>query len=147
MLIRHIITNLIGHCVVFAAFAGFLGSAYAQQTPENASPTAQEAQNPVQLLQSLTPALVTVKIVYKTQVSAEGQSSTSEGKTETTGVVVSPDGLVMLATSSYSFDFGSFFGNIGGGGDNPDFKSKTIPTDFKVTVGHDQKDYSAKLVA
>src|SRR5579875_3247079 len=39
MLIRHIITNLIGHCVVFAAFAGFLGSAYAQETPENASPT------------------------------------------------------------------------------------------------------------
>lgn len=144
---RHVITNLIGLCVALTVFAGYIGSAYAQQTPANASLAAQEPQNPVQLMQTLTPSLVTVKIVYKTQVSEGGQSSTSEGKTETTGVVVSPDGLVMLSASSYSFDFGAFFGNIGGGGDNSDFKSKTIPTDFKVTVGHDQKDYSAKLVA
>lgn len=108
---------------------------------------AQETADPAHLMQTLTPALVTVKIVYKTQMSAEGQSSTSEGKTEATGVVVSPDGLVMLATNSYSFDFSSIFGNLGGGGDSPDFKSKTVPTDFKVTVGQDQKDYDAKLVA
>lgn len=99
------------------------------------------------LMQTITPALVMVKIVFKTQMSAGGQSSSSEGKTETTGVVVSPDGLIMLPTNSYALDINSFFVNAGGGGDNSDFKSKTIPTEFKVTLGNDAKEYSATLVA
>ncbi|CEK13905.1 hypothetical protein CWRG_00654 [Chthonomonas calidirosea] len=144
---RHIITNFIGQFIALTTLCGLIGVAEAQQTPESTLLSGNESQNPVQLMQRLTPALVTVKIVYKTQMSAEGQSTTSEGKTEATGVVVSPDGLIMLATSSYSFDFGGFLGNFGGGGDNTDFKSKTIPTDFKVTVGHEQKDYNATLVA
>ncbi len=105
---------------------------------------AQSAQQVQALLSSQSPLIVTVKVIYKTSMIAGGNSTNREGKSDTTGVVITSDGLVMLSTTSYSTDS---LASIFSGGDMPGFSMKTVPTDFKVTIGKESKEYTAILAA
>lgn len=89
------------------------------------------------------PSIVTVKIVVRTQMGEGSTVQNEESSTSAPGVVVEANGLIMLSKSSYSMDSLS---NIFGA-DNSGFKMKTIPTDFKVTVGNESHEYTAVLAA
>ncbi len=98
------------------------------------------------LVNKMSPAVVTVKALLKTQGGAGGQRSDIQSRIELQGVVVSTDGLVMISNTSLSP--GSLFGalgNRGPGGDANEIKS--VPSDIKIIFEQEEKEYSAFLAA
>lgn len=95
------------------------------------------------LMEKNASAIVTVKLVIKSEVSMMGQSRDDERRAEVHGVVVDAEGLVMIPASAISGDAMSEM--VGGG--NGDFSMKMTPTDIKVVVEREEKEYSAFLAA
>jgi hypothetical protein len=96
------------------------------------------------LIDKISPSIVTVRVVIKVQMKAGGQSQSSESKLVTEGVVIAPDGLVMMSNAPISSDVWRQMM----GGDPDDKSSLSIsPTEFKVIVGREDKEYSAFLAA
>ncbi len=88
-------------------------------------------------------AIVTVDIVIKTQFSAGGQAQDSESRTEMQGTVVSPDGLILL--SDAPFDAKGMMQMMGMPDTGADMGVKITPTEFKVTIGDEDKQYTGFL--
>ncbi|MGO8672228.1 MAG: trypsin-like peptidase domain-containing protein [Capsulimonadaceae bacterium] len=95
------------------------------------------------LLDKQSPSIVTVKVVIKTQFQMAGQTQDSESRLELQGTVVTPDGLIML--NNAPFDNKSLSDMLGTSADSSEFHVKTTPTEFKVVVGNEDKEYSAFL--
>ncbi len=96
------------------------------------------------LLEKRSPAIVTVKVVLKTQYTAEGQGQDNESRLEMQGVVVDPDGLIMVASSAWNPDrWLQMMGRSNGESSGV----KVAPTDIKIVFANDEKEYSAFLAA
>lgn len=100
---------------------------------------ADDAANPLEdLIKKQAPSIVTVKAVLKMQMKMSGQSRDTETRMELLGTVVSPDGLIMV--SNAPFDTKSMMQMMGS--DSSDFQIKISPTDFKVVIGSEEKQYT-----
>lgn len=95
------------------------------------------------LVDKVSPSIVTVKVVLKTELSMGGQSQDDESRHEVHGVVVDPDGLIMLSSAGLSGD--NLSEMMGGRG--REISVKITPTDIKVVVEREEKEYSAFLAA
>ena len=97
------------------------------------------------LLDKAAPAIVTVKVVIKTEFSMMGQAQNEESRSELQGVVVDETGLVMISNAEISADRvkEALSGNPMMG--NVDLTM--TPTDFKVIFGNEEDEYDAFLVA
>lgn len=104
-----------------------------------------EADQASKLIDQIAPSIVTVRIVVKITVKQEGQSRTRESRVVSEGVVVSPDGLIMMSSAPVSTDIVKQM--LGGGDDDSTFDFTIEPTDFKVVIGNEEKEYSAFLAA
>ena len=118
-------------------FNGFLAlSLFASVTFAHADPSA--------IIKAVAPSIVTVKVTQKTTVGADGQSSNEESTSDSEGVIITPDGIVMISTLSYDSSMleTMILGNLPDG-----MKMKNIPEGFRVIEGRDVHEYPAKLVA
>lgn len=112
--------------------------------PINAALAQSTASQGQTLIDKVSPSIVTVRIVLKLQAKAGGQSRTQESKLVTEGVVVTPDGLIMMSNAPIS---SSVWAQMMGG-DADDANSLSIsPTDFKVIIGREEKEHTAFLAA
>lgn len=106
---------------------------------------AQTAPTPGQaLIDKIAPSVVTVRVVIKVEVKAGGQSQTQETQIDTEGVAVTPDGLIMMSNAPISSDV---LREMLGGGDDERTSLSVSPTDFKITVGNEEKPYTGFLAA
>jgi hypothetical protein len=97
------------------------------------------------LVAKSSPAIVTVKVVLKTEFKFGGQSQDTESRAELQGAVVSEDGLVMISNAAFATD--RLRDLMGGGADTAGIGFKITPTDFKIVVEREEKEYSAFLAA
>ncbi|HLV81928.1 MAG TPA: serine protease [Chthonomonadaceae bacterium] len=108
------------------------------QTPADAASQLQS------LVAKNAPAIVTIQLVLKTEVKAGGQARDSEERTGLEGVVVSPNGLIMISDAQINPKrLQDLFGGMGAEG----MDMKTTPTDIKVVVEREEKEYDAFLAA
>lgn len=127
---------------VWIASIGLLSCAGVHaQTPTATSATSTQAQA---LIDKVSPSIVTVRVVLKLQMKAGGQSESRESKLVTEGVVITPDGLIMMSDAPVASDV--LWQLMGGDVDDAGGLSVT-PTDFKVTIGNEEKEYTAFLAA
>jgi hypothetical protein len=96
------------------------------------------------LIDKVAPSIVTIQVVIKIQVKAGGQSQSSESKLTTEGVAVTPDGLIMMSNAPISSDV---LKQMLGGGDEDRASVNIAPTEFKITIGNEEKEYSGFLAA
>ncbi|MGO8670735.1 MAG: hypothetical protein ACLQVD_05145 [Capsulimonadaceae bacterium] len=105
------------------------------------------ADSPPDQLQKLVDAdasaIVTVRVVVKIDVKEGGQSQSVESRMVTEGVVVSPDGLVMLSNAPISSDVWKQMS--GSDEDRSDLSIR--PSEFKVMFDREDKEYDAFLAA
>ena len=73
-----------------------------------------------------------------------GQSRGQEFQVATEGVVVTQDGLIMMSNAPIS---SNTLRQMLGGGDDDSNSVSISPTDFKVTISNEEKEYSAFLAA
>lgn len=100
--------------------------------------------DPSAIIKAVAPSIVTVKVTQKTTVGADGQSSNEESTSDSDGIIITPDGIVMISTLSYD---SSMLEKVILG-DLPDgMHMKNIPEGFRVIEGRDAHEYPAKLVA
>ena len=97
------------------------------------------------LLEKQSPAICTVKAVLKTEYKAAGQAQDQESKITLQGVVVDPEGIVMM--SNMPFSPGRAMEMFGRGGEMGDFSVKATPSSLKVTFAKEDKEYDAFLAA
>ncbi len=97
------------------------------------------------VVDSVTPALVTVKFVMK--IEAGGQAAEMFGRmaeegveTEVTGVMIEPSGLVLVSNTQLGGYFGMMASRYGGG-------VTANPTDIKILQGEDTEGLTAKMLA
>ncbi len=97
------------------------------------------------LVTKYAPAIVTVKAVLKTETKFGGAGQAQESRVTFSGVVVSPEGLVMISNTPFSpmrmmemMGMPEEMGDIG---------MKATPTSLKVVVGSEEKEYDAFLAA
>jgi len=84
-------------------------------------------------------SIVTVKLVLEMEISFGGQTQEEETRSEVRGVVVSEDGLIMMAA-----------GPLSGPDDLPmggQMDIRITPLDMTVVFGNEEKEYDASLVA
>lgn len=127
----------IGALCLFAALLALPGAAHGQNPADAAS----QFQN---LVAKNAPAVVTIRLVLKTEMKAGGQARDSEERTGLEGVVVSPDGLIMISDAQINPKrLEDMFGGLGAEG----VDMKTTPTDIKVVIEREEKEYDAFLAA
>jgi S1-C subfamily serine protease len=97
------------------------------------------------LLEKQSPAICTVKAVLKTEFKAGGQSQDQESKLTMQGVVVDPEGIVMM--SNMPFSPGRAMEMFGRGGEGEGFNVKATPSSIKVIFAKEDKEYDAFLAA
>ena len=130
--------NPIGAVCLFVSLLLAPSGAAHGQTPTDA---ASQFQN---LIAKNAPAVVTIQLVLKTEMKAGGQARDSEERTGLEGVVVSPDGLIMISDAQINPKrLEDMFGGLGGEG----VDMKTTPTDIKVVIEREEKEYDAFLAA
>ncbi len=61
-----------------------------------------QSDKPAGVLDTVAPAIVTVKVVIKMDIMMGGQSQNEESRSELTGVVVDESGLVMVSNGEIS---------------------------------------------
>ncbi|HZT41408.1 MAG TPA: serine protease [Chthonomonadaceae bacterium] len=130
--------NPIGALGLFAALL------LAPLSPARGQTPADEASQLQSLVAKNAPAIVTVQLVLKTEVKMGGQAHDSEERTGLEGVVVSPDGLIMISDAQLNPKrLEEMFGGLAAAG----MDMKTTPTDIKVVVEREEKEYDAFLAA
>lgn len=101
-----------------------------------AAPAAEPAQYQA-LLEQKAAAIVTVRVVLKTEMNFGGQGRNTESREEVQGVVVSGDGLILT-----SYD--TFRSEEDEGGE---FHVKRVPQEIKIVFEDEEKEYDAEIVA
>jgi len=129
---RRIAVNLL-------ALLGTVSLTFAQQAPAGTTQTNSYAQ----LVQKVAPNIVTVRIVAKFEIKAEGETQTEESKFTLQGAVITSDGLIMLSGVLLSSE--SFKQLAGIQGDEVNFT--VTPQSFKVIFGQETEENDATLVA
>lgn len=118
----------------FGLLVGAIGPACADE----------ESQQLRALVEKAAPCVVSVKIVLKTEFKGMGVARDSESRMRLPGVVVSPDGLIMLSNAAFSTQrFQEMMGEEAPEG----FSFKMTPTSFKAVFAGDEKEYDAFLAA
>ena len=98
-----------------------------------------------QLLAKVSPAIVSVKVVLKTEFNLGDSIQEQESVVDALGAVVDPAGLILLWNSQLSAT--RLMDAVQQMGEAEDFKLKMTPTDFRVTLEGDAKEYRAFLAA
>jgi hypothetical protein len=104
-----------------------------------------EASQLVGLVDKISPAIATVRVVLKTEFKFGGQGQDNESKLTLQGVVVDPTGLIIVSNSPFNTSRMSEM--FGGGASSEGFGMKMTPTSFKVVFGREEKEYDAFLAA
>lgn len=119
------LTALNAFCLI-----GFLGAQASTTTPQQ------------QFIEKVAPSIVSVEVVVRVEISAEGESDTQEQKQFITGTVLTADGVILVPATSFSDEwFKQFLG------DQEEFQVKITPQSFKVSFAGDTKQYDAELLA
>src|SRR5579859_4975964 len=131
--------NPIGALCLFAALL------LASPGPARSQTPADEASQLQSLVAKNAASIVTIRLVLKTEFKGGGQAQDTESRSEQEGVVVSPDGLIMVSDAAFNTDrMKDMLGGFGGG---MGFDIKTTPTDIKVVIEREEKEYDAFLAA
>lgn len=94
----------------------------------------------------VSPSIVSVRIVTKTEMTLAGQSQTSESRTTSQGVVVSADGLIMISNLPFATDrLNKLFQTAGS--QAKDVGIKITPVSFQVRVDGIDQDFDGFLAA
>jgi S1-C subfamily serine protease len=94
------------------------------------------------LMNRVAPAIVTVKVVMKTDFGGQGRET--EARVNLQGAVVDKEGLVMITNAAFST--GRLMALMGQG-DGSSQNIKSTPVDFKVVFDREEREYSAFLAA
>jgi hypothetical protein len=97
------------------------------------------------LLERVGPAIVSVKVVLKSEFNMGDSVQDQESTLQVRGALVDGGGLVMLWNSQLSANRLLELMAHHGGGDADDMKFKLTPTDFRVTVAGDPRERRAFL--
>ncbi len=95
------------------------------------------------LLAAKAPTVVAVRLVLKTEMKFGGNAQDQESRLEMEGTVVDPGGLVMIANTALSPS--RMFALMGQAMEGAEITS--TPTDIKVVLGAEEKEYGAFLAA
>ena len=98
-----------------------------------------------ELLTRIAPAIVSVKVVLKTEFNMGDSMQEQESVLDALGAVVDPDGLILLWNSQLSAT--RLMDAVRQMGEGEDFKLKMMPTDFRVTIAGDATEHRAFLAA
>lgn len=98
-----------------------------------------------ELLTRIAPAIVSVKVVLKTEFNMGDSMQEQESVLDALGAVVDPDGLILLWNSQLSAT--RLMDAVRQMGEGEDFKLKMTPTDFRVTIAGDATEHRAFLAA
>ncbi len=98
-----------------------------------------------ELLTRVAPAIVSVKVVLKTEFNTGESMQEQESVLDALGAVVDPDGLILLWNSQLSAT--RLMDAVRQMGEGEDFKLKMTPTDFRVTIDGETAEYRAFLAA
>lgn len=98
-----------------------------------------------ELLARISPAIVSVKVVLKTEFNMGDSIQEQESVLDALGAVVDPGGLILLWNSQLSAT--RLMDAVQQMGEGEDFKLKMTPTDFQVTIAGDSREYRAFLAA
>ena len=120
---------------VCAAAGGLAGTAAAAAAPKE--PSFED------LLASISPAIVSVKVVLKTEFNMGDSMQEQESVLDALGAVVDPGGLILLWNSQLSAT--RLMDAVRQMGEGEDFKLKMTPTDFRVTFAGDTREHRAFL--
>lgn len=124
------------------AAVGVVCGLFAGSTPVSASPRELALEK---LLARVSPAIVSVKVVLKTEFNMGDSIQEQESVLDALGAVVDPGGLILLWNSQLSAT--RLMDAVRQMGEGEDFKLKMTPTDFRVTVAGDPREYRAFLAA
>ncbi len=119
-------SGLISAAVLLAALLGGARRAAAEATETYPA-----------LLEQKAPAIVSVRVVLKTEMNFGGQGRTSESREEIAGVVVAKDGLILVSYDAFRSDDES----------DTQFQMKRTPKEIKVVFEGEEKEYEAEIVA
>ncbi len=108
-------------------------------TAQNESVSAQS------VVEKVAPSIATVKVVLKTTMKMGGESMEEESKMSLQGVVVTPDGLIMVSNSPFSPK--RMMEILAGEAMPASMDYKMTPTSIKVIFGNEDKEYNAFLAA
>ncbi|MGC8782782.1 MAG: trypsin-like peptidase domain-containing protein [Armatimonadota bacterium] len=97
------------------------------------------------VVEKVAPSIANVKVVIKTTMKMGGESMDEESKMSLQGVVVTPDGLIMLSNSPFSPK--RMMEMLAGETMPTGMDYKMTPTSIKVTFGNEDKEYDAFLAA
>ncbi len=122
------------HCALLAILAG---ATAAQAKPRELSRE--------ELLTRISPAIVSIKVVLKTEFNMGDSIQEQESVLDALGAVVDPGGLILLWNSQLSAT--RLMDAVQQMGEGEDFKLKMTPTDFHVTIAGDAREYRAFLAA
>lgn len=104
-----------------------------------------ESANVQAVVEKVAPSIVTVKVVIKTTMKMGGESMEEESKMSLQGVVVTPDGLIMVSNSPFSPK--RMMEMLAGESMPAGMDYKMTPTSIKVIFGNEDKEYDAFLAA
>lgn len=97
------------------------------------------------LLTRISPAIVSIKVVLKTEFNMGDSIQEQESVLDALGAVVDPGGLILLWNSQLSAT--RLMDAVQQMGEGEDFKLKMTPTDFRVTFAGDSQERRAFLAA
>jgi S1-C subfamily serine protease len=97
------------------------------------------------VVEKVAPSIATVKVVLKTTMRMGGESMEEESKMSLQGVVVTPDGLIMVSNSPFSPK--RMMEILAGEAMPAGMDYKMTPTSIKVIFGNEDKEYDAFLAA
>lgn len=126
------IAVLVAVCAVAGGLAGTAAAAAAPREPSFED-----------LLASISPAIVSVKVVLKTEFNMGDSMQEQESVLDALGAVVDPGGLILLWNSQLSAT--RLMDAVRQMGEGEDFKLKMTPTDFRVTFAGDAREHRAFL--
>lgn len=98
-----------------------------------------------ELLTRVAPAIVSIKVVLKTEFDMGDSLQEQESVLDALGAVVDADGLILLWNSQLSAT--RLMDAARQMGEGEDFKLKMTPTDFRVTFAGDMREHRAFLAA
>ncbi|MBP9144585.1 MAG: trypsin-like peptidase domain-containing protein [Thermoanaerobaculia bacterium] len=98
-----------------------------------------------ELLARMAPAIVSVKVVLKTEFNMGDSMQEQESVLDALGAVVDPDGLILLWNSQLSAS--RLMDAVRQMGEGEEFRIKMTPTDFRVTFAGDPREHRAFLAA